>query len=152
MKIVFTPFPTLLFYTDNLPQDVGGRTNACVVRIRQKYRDNGDVGIHQHEYTHVQQFYAWLIACTLIATMVSLFFSGFPAWLIVSYGFALGLIPDALLYRLVDRYRLWAEVHAYRVQASHYPPGTDVTWMATVISTKYGLTITPEAAAHALWG
>lgn len=57
MKVrLLTSPPALLFYTDRLPDGVGGCTNGPVVRIRPKYRD--DAGIHKHEELHVWQW--WL--------------------------------------------------------------------------------------------
>lgn len=48
----------LIFYTDSLPVEMGGRTVACVVRIRPKYRD--DEGLLHHELTHVAQWWSML--------------------------------------------------------------------------------------------
>ena len=56
MKIkLYKNLPYLLFYTDNLPKDWGGRANGPVVRIRKKYIN--DVGLEFHEAHHV--FYFW---------------------------------------------------------------------------------------------
>lgn len=55
MKLLLSP-PALLFYTDRLPETVGGAVNGFVIRIRPRYRD--DVGIHKHEELHVWQL--WL--------------------------------------------------------------------------------------------
>lgn len=47
--------PALIFYTDNLPEGVGGCANAFVVRIKTKYRE--DMGILNHELCHVWQWW-----------------------------------------------------------------------------------------------
>lgn len=76
-------FPYLLIYTDNLPECSGGCANGPVVRIRNKYRD--DKGIEMHEAEHVRQWWK-----------------------------TLGL--HSLLYLLSKKYRLKAEVEAYKEQ------------------------------------
>jgi hypothetical protein len=67
--------PALIFYTDNLPEDVGGRTNAFVVRIRPKYQ--GDVGIHKHELEHVKQNWCGLL---LVSALLYLFVRRYRLW------------------------------------------------------------------------
>lgn len=46
-----------------------------------------------------------------------------------------------LLYALVPRYKLWAEVAAYKEQAKHYPDDR-IPLFAGFIANKYGLKIT----------
>lgn len=59
----------------------------------------------------------------------------------------------SLLYLFSKKYRLWAEVAAYRVQLQ-YPPATDnpeyIDNYAGAISRKYNLDITPEAVRKLL--
>ena len=95
-------FPSLTFYTDRLPNDVGGRTNGPIVRIRPLYL--ADVGIHKHEYEHVKQFWSvGLVAAVLLALVdLSLTLGGFAA--------------HPLLYKFCRKYRLVCEVSAYKVQ------------------------------------
>jgi hypothetical protein len=58
----------------------------------------------------------------------------------------LGLLP--LLYYFVPRFKLWAEVQAYRKQLEYY--ADDRSWQfAGFIANKYGLKIT-QANAHRL--
>ena len=58
MKLNAWP-PALVVYTDNLPEGVGGRANAFVVRLRPEYAN--DEGMLQHELEHVKQAYASLL-------------------------------------------------------------------------------------------
>ena len=41
--------------TDDMPANVGGYARAWLIRIRPRYKD--DKGIHNHELTHVSQFW-----------------------------------------------------------------------------------------------
>ena len=54
----------------------------------------------------------------------------------------------SILYRLSERYRLWAEVQAYKVQLIH-SPGNEALF-ATFIAERYGLDISTAAAAALL--
>lgn len=57
---IFGIVPVPVFYTDGLPDGVGGRQIGPVVQIRPVYRERGDEGIHQHELEHVRQWWATL--------------------------------------------------------------------------------------------
>lgn len=46
---------SIIFYTDKLPDGVGGRANGPVIRIRPKYKM--DAGLHEHELMHVAQWW-----------------------------------------------------------------------------------------------
>jgi hypothetical protein len=48
----------LTFFVKALPADIGGMANGPVIRILEKYRD--DVGLYQHELTHVKQWFTTL--------------------------------------------------------------------------------------------
>ena len=95
-------FPSLTFYTDWLPYGVGGAANGPVVRIRPLYRH--DVGIHKHEYQHVNQFWVVGLAAVFVLGLVdvTLALAGFAA--------------HPLLYKFCRKYRLLCEVSAYKVQ------------------------------------
>jgi beta-lactamase regulating signal transducer with metallopeptidase domain len=58
MKFNLFP-PALIFYTDKLPNNIGGRANAFVIRIKEKYIN--DKGILAHELCHVKQWYFTLM-------------------------------------------------------------------------------------------
>ena len=55
MKTVYKFLPYFIFYTKNLPENIGGCTNAFIIRIKPKYKN--DLGIHKHEIYHVKQWY-----------------------------------------------------------------------------------------------
>lgn len=57
--------------------------------------------------------------------------------------------PHSLLYLVSRRYRLWAEVRAYRIQACHYPDDRRPLF-ARFIAANYGLNVTVDAALEAL--
>ena len=50
----------ILWYTDKLPPDVGGRANGPFIRIKKKWK--GDIGLLEHEKCHVRQ---WWKSCGL---------------------------------------------------------------------------------------
>ena len=58
LKFTYKVLPYILRYTDNMPEQVGGRARYILVEIRPKYKD--DKGIHAHEAEHVKQCYRWL--------------------------------------------------------------------------------------------
>lgn len=56
---VYGVLPAFVTYTDDLPDNVGGRANGLRVRIRPRFKD--DLGLHEHEYEHVRQWYRGLL-------------------------------------------------------------------------------------------
>ena len=112
--------PHILFYTDWIKEGRGGVTNAFVIRLRPKYKD--DEGIYQHELVHVKQW-----------------------WRTLSF--------TSFLYLLSKRYRLKAEVEAYRKQLE-YNPGNLIkyaTWLSDPSSkTGYGLNVSREEVIRLL--
>ena len=140
-------YPSITIYTDNLPDNVGGCANACVVRIRTKYRS--DAGIHAHEAEHVRQWYVGVLIGALAALAISSMSSEWPGYwpLALSAGGAL----HPLAYLLLPRYRLWAEARAYRIQATHYPDDRTRLFAGFIVA-RYGLEITPGAALDAIRG
>jgi hypothetical protein len=132
--------PHLTIYTDNLPPNVGGTAQAFVVKIRHKYKD--DVGIHNHEYVHVKQWYrvllVWLLAVGLAAV---------SEWLPLEYAVIAiaGVGLHGLLYLLIPSYRLEAEAEAYAAQTR--ADRSDLDLMAYRMSLpSYKLGITQEQA------
>ena len=138
-------YPSITLYTDNLPDNVGGCANACVVRIRTKYRD--DAGIHAHEAEHVRQWWLGVLIGALVALAISSMSSEWSGYwpLALSAGGAL----HPLAYLLLPRYRLWAEARAYRIQATHYPDDR-TRLFAGFISTRYNLKISAAQALEEL--
>jgi len=94
MKINWWPF-ALIFYTDNLPEDPAvpptWRLAGCASNfiVRIRPEYRGDEGLLAHELVHIGQ------------------------------GWKLLMIGHSLLYRFSAKYRLWAEVSAYKVQMLH---------------------------------
>jgi hypothetical protein len=133
--------PHLTTYTDNLPSNLVGCTNAFVIRIRSNCKD--DVGVYNHEYMHVKQWYkvliTWLIFSTLlvIGTYDTLGYSLVP---LIFVGFGL----HGVLYKFVRSYRLEAEAQAYAEQVK---AGADLDVMANSLAGDYyKLDITHEQA------
>jgi hypothetical protein len=133
--------PNITIYTDKLPQNVNGSTNAFVVRIRSECKD--DAGVHAHEYTHVEQWYkalaVWLVLSALLVagTYDSLGCSLAP---IAVAGIGL----HSLLYFFVRSYRLKTEAQAYAEQVK---AGANLADMANDLAgDSYKLGITKEQA------
>ena len=78
-----------------------------------KEKSRSDEALHQHELEHIKQAYR------------------------------LALLPYAILYLLSKRYRLWAEVKAYRVQIK---AGLRLDSAAWYLSKNYRLGITQDEA------
>jgi hypothetical protein len=133
--------PSITVYTGNLPPNVNGRTNAFVVRIRPECKD--DIGVHNHEYTHVKQWYKTLAAWLMFSTLL-------VAGTYENLGYALapvaiaGIGLHSLLYMFVRSYRLEAEAQAYAEQVKS---GANLDDMANDLADdSYKLGITKEQA------
>jgi hypothetical protein len=134
----------LTFFVKSLPLNVGGCANGPIIRILDKYRH--DEGLYRHELMHVKQWstFAWLS----IPLAYALYHFGYFDYIGVA------ILPMALhsaLYRLIPRYRLWAEVSAYKEQSRFYPDDRRALF-AEFISMYYDLKITPEQALKHLKG
>jgi len=132
--------PHLVIYTDRLPDGVAGAANGPVVRIRSAYRS--DAGLHAHEYRHVQQWYLASVMTALLLAVLVLVCGGVQGTLLALCPAALA--SHSLAYLLWPRYRLWAEVDAYRVQM-RYGLSLNVA-AARLASPVYGLGLTPARA------
>lgn len=143
MKLKFTPFPTLLSYTDDMDEKNGGETKFFLAKIRPKYKD--DKGLHEHEYLHVTHWWvtvlAWVIGCVAVW-----YLSGSLLALQLS---PLGLGIYGVLYNSVSRFRLWTEVVCYKRQAKFYPDDRKPLF-AKYISEDYDLDISKETALKLL--
>lgn len=120
-------WPHLVIYTDDLGADFGGTAKGFVIRIRPEYR--GDQGLLRHELEHVRQFWRVGLAMTALLCAAVFGLDLHPAWLISVA--AAGMSTHDLAYSSSRRYRLWAEVRAYRVQM-RYPDATGGYLSATV--------------------
>jgi len=126
-------FPHITIYTDNLPEDVGGDARLFIVRIKNKYRD--DAGIHRHEYTHVNQFWAMLILFITLVCLTVYICDYDQSYLALSL---FGISFHALLYITIKDYRLYCEASAYAAQTM--PDKSDLDVMARrLTSYRYNL-------------
>lgn len=129
--------------SESLPNGFGGTAQGPLIKLLPKYEH--DVGLIEHEKTHVRQWYAvmalGLLLCALLALLVS------PAFWIVC-GVAPFLHP--LLYRVARPYRRWSEVWAYRKQiaAGDY---TTNEFAVTALVEKYDLNISVGEAKALLF-
>ena len=89
----------------------------------------------------MRQWFAWFAGGGVVALLLVLL--GMPAY--ASPVLALGASGHGLLYQLSRRYRRWAEVRAYAVQAGCYADDRRPT-LAAHLAEHYGLGITPEQA------
>jgi hypothetical protein len=69
-RSIFKLIPVPVFYTDDMPEVVGGQAKGAIIRIRPRYED--DEGIHQHELAHVELFWATL-GLSVFAAMSKMF-------------------------------------------------------------------------------
>lgn len=96
-------------YNEQVAKGFGGTTQGPVIKILPKYKD--DIGLLEHEKTHVRQWYFWLAVGLLLGTMLTLLVSP-SLWPL----FGLAPFLHQLLYKFVRPYRCWCEVQAYRKQ------------------------------------
>jgi len=55
IKTIYKILPAFISYVDKLPKEKGGKAKFCFIKILKKYKD--DIGLLNHELTHVRQFY-----------------------------------------------------------------------------------------------
>lgn len=128
----------LTFYVKTLPPNVGGCANGPVIRILEKYRN--DIGLHEHELLHVKQWAAWsILTIPLLYVLYSI------NRLDLAYLAVIPLSIHSFLYMIFPKYKLWAEVQAYKVQAAQYKDNRKPLF-AEYISKNYSLNITKEQA------
>jgi hypothetical protein len=133
--------PHLTIYTDNLPPNVGGTAQGFLVKIRPKYKD--DVGIHNHEYKHVNQWYKALAVWVAIIALLTIATYDDLGYAIAPLSIA-GIGLHGLLYLFVRSYRLEAEAQAYAEQVK---AGANLDDMANDLAgDSYKLGITQEQA------
>ncbi|MFZ2524422.1 MAG: hypothetical protein WAW87_03815 [Candidatus Ferrigenium altingense] len=127
---------SLTFYTDSMPEDVGGYAELMFVFIRKKYRD--DAGIHRHEYEHVAQFWlAWAWFAVLV--WLAVFIGEYPLDYLAIALFGASVHPA--LYMAVRPYRLHCEAAAYARQWNG--SSSDLVVMANrLMSKRYDLGLT----------
>ena len=129
-------------YTDDIKEGFGGVSFGPYIRIRPKYKD--DSGIHAHEQTHANQWWAWFLAGAVAAYF--LYPQGEFLWY---YALLTGAGAHGIIYKFYAGYRLWCEVRAYRVQLGHYATDRRLLF-AGFIAKSYGLNISTESAYQLL--
>ena len=140
--------PHLVVYTDNLPAHSAATAQAFVVRVKHKYKN--DKALHEHEYTHVKQWYkvlfVWLLFTGLLVVGTYEHLGYALAPLVIA-----GVGVHGLLYLLIPRYRLEAEAEAYAAQVK--PDRSDLNLMAYRLAhPMYKLGITQEQAKQKIKG
>ncbi|MDY7569417.1 hypothetical protein QN377_05095 [Pseudomonas sp. CCC4.1] len=128
----------ILKYTNDMPDKFGGETRGPLISIRPKY--SADVGLIEHEKTHVRQWYVVLALGLLLCTLLTLLVSP-SLW--PMYGLAPFL--HQLLYKLVRVYRRWCEVRAYRKQIATGGYASNEFAVSALVD-KYGLRLSREEA------
>lgn len=99
----------LIKLSESLTNGFGGTAQGPIIKLLPKHQH--DVGLIEHEKTHVRQWYAVLAIGMLLCTLMTLLLSP-SLWPL--YGAAPFL--HQLLYRFAQPYRRWCEVRAYRKQ------------------------------------
>ena len=134
----------LTFYVNTLPPHAAGTANGPIIRILKTHRN--DKGLYEHELEHVMQWASGVLLGVLVALLLHTFES--PYWLAA---FIAGAAVHPVLYSLIPKYRLWAEVQAYREQAKHYDDDRKPLF-ASFIAIHYKLNVTPGEALSLLEG
>lgn len=128
----------LLKFVTSLPDGFGGIAQGPFIKILSKYE--GDIGLLDHEKTHVRQWHAalaiWLLLCALLSLVV-----------LPSLWPVCGLAPlvHPVLYKLVRPYRQWCEVKAYRNQLATGGYSTDEFAVIALVE-KYDLRLSADEA------
>ena len=128
----------LIKLSQSLPNGFGGTAQGPLIKLLPKYQH--DVGLIEHEKTHVRQWYAVLAIGLLLCTMLTLLVSP-SLWPLY------GLAPffHQLLYKFVRPYRRWCEVRAYRkqIETGGY---TGTEFALTALVEKYDLGLSVDEA------
>ena len=132
-----------LRYTAKISNTFTGTTQGPIIKILPKYKD--DIGLLEHEKTHVQQWYFWLAVGLLLGTMLTLLVSP-SLWPL----FGLAPFLHQLLYKLVRPYRCLCEVQAYRKQIAVGGYLSNDFAVAALVE-KYGLKLSANKARALLF-
>lgn len=129
-----------LKYSDKIKTGFGGCAIGPFIKIRPKYQN--DKGLLLHEIEHVNQWWRAVIYCVVCAVLLSV--AGLSDAAII----LLVLAPSAhgILYRFSRRYRLNAEVAAYRRQIQYYGPLASNRFAIEALVNKYNLKLTYHMA------
>jgi hypothetical protein len=126
-------------YTDDIDQKFGGYAIGPFVRIRPKYKD--DIGLHIHEYEHVNQFwFATILSAILIGIGLYVFHVPYDYYSILAASFGV----HGNLYRFYQPYKVYCEVVAYSKQLKVYGNKVVPEWVIQAVTAKYNLSITRQ--------
>jgi len=131
--------PVPVIVTDAMADWKGGSARGPIAQVRPRYIASGDKGLVNHELRHVRQWWVPMLICALIA--VALYLAGSVMWGLPLF---VGLVAHPLMYTMLPRYRLWAEVDAYKEQIKAYGLNGPSDWIITAIQTKYDLQYSRE--------
>lgn len=123
-------------YTDDIDAAFGGYAIGPFVKIRPKYVN--DIGLHKHEYTHVNQF--WLMS--IIGIISSYLFLFGTIYFLPSV--ILSFVLHQFIYSNFRLYRLYAELDAYSTQLKEYGLTTVPNWCLDSLVNKYDLNYSRE--------
>ena len=113
MTLYQKSYLTMKYYlikcTSHLPDGFGGIAQGPLIKLLRKYQN--DVGLIEHEKSHVRQWYA-------VMTLGLLFWVVMVVQVSPAFWVGCGISPflHQLLYRFARPYRRWSEVKAYRTQ------------------------------------
>lgn len=141
MRLRLISINLVLYTAGGLKDWQAAVTNGPIVRIRPGYE--GDAGLLKHELVHAAQWWVGMLLGALVALLLCVV--GRPEW---PWALCTGASAHPLLYLMVPRYRLMAEVMAYRVQGRCYKDDRRALF-ARFIAERYSLKVT-EAQALAL--
>lgn len=128
----------LVKYTENIANGFGGTAQGPFIKLLPKYQN--DVGLIEHEKTHVRQWYVVMAIGLLLCTLLTLIVSPF-LWPL--HGVAPFL--HQLLYKIVRPYRRRCEVQAYRIQIALGGYISD-EFAVTALIEKYDLGLSVDEA------
>jgi hypothetical protein len=121
-----------IWYTERgMTGGIIGWQRWFIIAIKPSHK--GDVGLVQHELTHVKQWAALTLATGVVLGLIYM-----PLILCAPS-------IHAALYRFVRRYRGWCEAQAFGQQTKFYPDDRAVKF-AGYLSRNYNLDITFAAA------
>lgn len=128
----------LIKFSKKLPSDFGGTAQGPLIKLLSKYKD--DIGLIEHEKTHVRQWYAVLVLGMLLSALLTLLASP-SLWPLF------GLTPflHQLLYKLIRPYRRGCEVRAYRKQISTGGYASNEFAVSALVD-KYDLSLSMDEA------
>ena len=133
----------LVKFTCDIFKGFGGTARGPFIKILPRHKD--DIGLLEHEKTHVQQWYFWLAVGLLLGTMLILLVSP-SLWPL----FGLAPFLHQLLYKFVRPYRCWCEVQAYRKQIA-VGGYLSNDFAVTALVEKYDLKLSADKARSLLF-